>query len=88
MNKNRGSQWRKWDLHIHTPASFDWSGSKRLREMNTAEKEAEIKTFITHINSSEAEVFCLNSLFKCYTIHDFARLLNDENPYPDFSITS
>ena len=19
---NRGSEWRKWDLHIHTPASF------------------------------------------------------------------
>ena len=20
----RGSEWRKWDLHIHTPASYDW----------------------------------------------------------------
>ncbi|WP_449399205.1 hypothetical protein [Chryseobacterium wanjuense] len=59
MNKNRGSQWRKWDLHIHTPASFHWSGSKRLREMSPAEKEAEIKTFIAHINSSDVEVFCL-----------------------------
>ena len=29
MNKlgeklNRGSEWRRWDLHIHTPASYDW----------------------------------------------------------------
>lgn len=22
MNKNRGSEWRKWDLHIHTPLSI------------------------------------------------------------------
>src|SRR3990167_228541 len=21
----RGSEWRKWDLHFHTPASFDYS---------------------------------------------------------------
>jgi energy-coupling factor transporter ATP-binding protein EcfA2 len=21
---NKGSEWRKWDLHIHTPASYDW----------------------------------------------------------------
>lgn len=20
----RGSKWRKWDLHVHTPASYDW----------------------------------------------------------------
>ena len=26
MNSNRGSEWRKWDLHIHTPAS-DGNGS-------------------------------------------------------------
>ncbi|WP_026519391.1 TrlF family AAA-like ATPase [Butyrivibrio sp. FCS006] len=23
MNENRGSQWRKWDLHIHTASSYD-----------------------------------------------------------------
>ncbi|MDD5155091.1 MAG: PHP domain-containing protein, partial [Candidatus Omnitrophica bacterium] len=27
MNLLRGSIWRKWDLHIHTPASYDWDGS-------------------------------------------------------------
>lgn len=26
MNSPRGSIWRKWDLHIHTPASYDWDG--------------------------------------------------------------
>ena len=24
MNDPRGSIWRKWDLHFHTPASFDY----------------------------------------------------------------
>ena len=24
----RGSEWRQWDLHIHTPASFHWKGAK------------------------------------------------------------
>ncbi|WP_148708192.1 TrlF family AAA-like ATPase [Haloferax sp. Atlit-12N] len=23
MNSRRGSEWRKWDLHVHTPASFE-----------------------------------------------------------------
>lgn len=22
MSSNKGSEWRKWDLHVHTPASF------------------------------------------------------------------
>lgn len=31
---NKGSEWRKWDLHIHTPASFFWKGSKQLKDMS------------------------------------------------------
>ena len=23
MNLERGSEWRKWDLHVHTPESFE-----------------------------------------------------------------
>jgi predicted metal-dependent phosphoesterase TrpH len=26
MDFPRGSEWRIWDLHCHTPASFDWKG--------------------------------------------------------------
>lgn len=29
MNINRGSEWRKWDLHFHSPASYDY-GNKAL----------------------------------------------------------
>lgn len=31
-------------------------------------------------------IYMYNSLYKCYTIHDFGRLLENENPYPDFLI--
>jgi hypothetical protein len=39
-NYPSGSQWRKWDLHVHTPASFHWNEGKLLTDMNTQEKEA------------------------------------------------
>lgn len=25
---SRGSEWREWDLHIHSPASFEWDGER------------------------------------------------------------
>jgi hypothetical protein len=24
----RGSEWRQWNLHVHTPASFHWNGPR------------------------------------------------------------
>jgi len=56
---NRGSEWRKWDLHIHTPASFYWTGTKKYKEMSPEEITAEIKNFIKIINESDIAVFCL-----------------------------
>jgi len=58
INYKRGSEWRKWDLHVHTPGSFHWRG-KRLHEMNPEEKIAEIEEFIEVVNSSDVAVFCL-----------------------------
>jgi hypothetical protein len=37
-----GSIWRKWDLHIHTPASFHWPG-KPLDQQTPTEREATCK---------------------------------------------
>lgn len=56
---NRGSEWRKWDLHIHTPASFYWTGTKKYKEMSREEVTEEIKNFINIINGSDIAVFCL-----------------------------
>ncbi len=55
---NRGSEWRQWDLHIHTPASFEWSG-KRFALMDESEKRAEIDKMIIAINKATPVVFAL-----------------------------
>lgn len=49
---NQGATWGKWDLHIHTPASYQWSG-KRLRDATTAaDRDALLKQVVEGINDS------------------------------------
>ncbi|MEP2446439.1 MAG: TrlF family ATPase, partial [Balneola sp.] len=75
----KGSEWRKWDLHIHSPASFYWNGTKKLWEMTPEEKISEIKNFIEILNDSDVEVFCLMD----YWTFDWYLLLQEylnENP--------
>lgn len=57
MEFTKGSEWRKWDLHIHTPASFHWEGGKRFCNMTDEEKNAELTNLIEKINQSDVEVF-------------------------------
>ncbi|MGE4102049.1 MAG: TrlF family AAA-like ATPase [Pirellulales bacterium] len=57
--KSIGSVWRKWDLHIHTPASFQWSGGKKLHEQNTAEREHTCKSIIDSMNATDVAAFCV-----------------------------
>lgn len=53
----RGSEWRKWDLHVHTPESFHWNGSKRFTEMSDVEVTSEIEAILSKINASDIAVF-------------------------------
>jgi len=53
----RGSEWRKWDLHIHTPESFHWNEGKRFPDMEAEEKETKIKEILKKINDSDVAVF-------------------------------
>lgn len=53
-----GSIWRKWDLHVHTPASFHWSG-KRLQQQTAVEREETCKAIIKKMNSLDVDVFCI-----------------------------
>ncbi|SCX71579.1 hypothetical protein SAMN03159363_3937 [Variovorax sp. EL159] len=49
---NQGATWGKWDLHIHTPASYQWSG-KRLRDAATAaDRDDLLKQVVAGINDS------------------------------------
>lgn len=57
MNDPRGSVWRKWDLHIHTPASFHWNGGVTFTKMTQAEREATLDQLIEKIVQSDVAAF-------------------------------
>jgi predicted metal-dependent phosphoesterase TrpH len=56
-NDPLGSVWRKWDLHIHTPASFHWSGGKRFCQMTEGEKAAALEEMINAVSKSGVAAF-------------------------------
>lgn len=58
-NFPKGSEWRKWDLHVHTPASFHWNGGKRLHKMNDTEKQQSFRQMLDTINASDVSVFAI-----------------------------
>ena len=55
----RGSEWRQWDLHIHTPASFHWNGKKFDPDPNSTNNADLVDEMISAINSSQPAVFAL-----------------------------
>ena len=55
----RGAEWRIWDLHVHTPASFQWNGGKRFRQMTQDEKTASVDQMINAMNDADPAVFAL-----------------------------
>ena len=69
----RGSEWRKWDLHIHTP------GTKKNDRFEGSTIEEKWEKYVEAINSSQEEVsvigitdyFCIDNYFK------FKSLVND-----------
>lgn len=56
-NDPRGSLWRKWDLHIHSPASFHWRGP-RLTGAQPAD-DALLGAMLDAIRTSDAAAFCI-----------------------------
>lgn len=60
---SRGSVWRQWDLHIHTPASFHWEGRKFEGNISSSElspKNRElIDQMIEALNTAEPAVFAI-----------------------------
>lgn len=56
----RGSEWRIWDLHIHTPASFEWRGAKFDRKHpDSAANKKLVDEMIKALNDAEPDVFAL-----------------------------
>jgi len=57
----RGSEWRPWDLHVHTPASFHWTGEKFSDD--SAKNTALVDEMISAVNGSEPAVFAIQDYF-------------------------
>lgn len=55
----RGSEWRQWDLHVHTPASFHWKGSKFDADPNAAINRSLVDDMIAAMNAAQPAVFAL-----------------------------
>lgn len=55
----KGSEWRLWDLHIHTPASFFWKGQKFTGEPTDPANYALVDEMIGALNAAEPAVFAL-----------------------------
>jgi energy-coupling factor transporter ATP-binding protein EcfA2 len=59
----RGAEWRKWDLHVHSPASHNYAG--------------DWKGFITQIGNSDCEVIGINDYFSVEGYAELRRRLHD-----------
>lgn len=59
---NRGSEWRKWDLHVHSP--FTWVNNQYLRNENGEIGNDEINKYIDKIIESGLSVIGLTNYFK------------------------
>ena len=55
----KGSEWRLWDLHIHTPASYNYKRGG-FAGMESAEKRAAITQIISNINESDVAAYAIN----------------------------
>lgn len=61
---SRGSEWRIWDFHIHTPASFHWYGERLTNpNLQNANDIKIIDSMIEALNEADAEVFVLMDYF-------------------------
>ena len=59
----RGAEWRKWDLHVHSPASHNYAG--------------DWKGFITQIGNSDCAVLGINDYFSVEGYAEIQRRLRD-----------
>ena len=53
----RGSEWREWDFHIHTPASFHWKAEKFGTDKAT--NDALVDKMIVALNKAAPAAFAM-----------------------------
>lgn len=55
----RGSLWNQWDLHVHTPASFHWSGKRFESDPSSDENRKLVDEMIDAMNKAQPAVFAI-----------------------------
>lgn len=55
----RGAEWRQWDLHIHSPASFHWQGMRFDPDPDSKTNEKLLDEMIAALNAAEPAVYAL-----------------------------
>jgi len=75
----RGSEWRKWDLHVHSPASFNWGDGKQLREMSPDERHEAMQRMHDAIVSTEPVAFAVVDYWTFDGYLEFRRFLSDRD---------
>ena len=76
---NIGSAWRKWDFHVHTPASFHWKG-KRFKQMTDAEIDDTCEAIVAHMNEADADAFVIMDY---WTFDGYTHILAFLSTHPD-----
>lgn len=76
---SRGAVWRQWDFHIHTPASFEWSGGKRFHQMTDDEKKVSVDEMIDALNNAEPSVFVLMDYWSFDGWFELQKRLKDDD---------
>lgn len=74
-----GSVWRKWDLHIHTPASYVWQGQKANMQDALQANDA-CRLIAERIESTDIDVF---AVMDYWTFNGFYALRGYLNRNPD-----
>jgi len=57
MDTSQGSIWNRWDLHIHTPASFHWNGGKKFADMTKDEIDSSLTDILQKMESLNVVAF-------------------------------
>ena len=63
MNWPKGSKWRKWDLHVHSPASDNFAG--------------DWNQFIIQLGNADCDIIGINDYFSVAGYKEIQRRLND-----------
>ena len=63
MSWPKGSKWRKWDLHVHSPASANFSG--------------DWNQFIIQLGNADCDVIGINDYFSVAGYKEVQRRLRD-----------